>query len=168
VTRQPAIQSCTCTMAVAYWGPATAGGGGGIAADEAGVQRRGEIDVARVEFLELDASMGLRSWQGRGPPCPPRPHPPSLPLRWPGPPPPRPQQRRVMCIVIYLTLKRGGKQCRRSVLPPLLPPPQNSSRRNQYEITKSTAKKDCCTSGIDFGTYGAKIPSRGATISIVR
>ena len=43
-------------------------------------------------------------------------------------------------------------QCHRSVLPPLLSPPQNSYRRNQYEITKSTAKKDLCTSGRDFCT----------------
>ena len=63
-------QSCTCTTAVAYWGPATAGGGGGTAADGARVQGRGEIDIARVEFLELDASMGFCSRQGRGPPRP--------------------------------------------------------------------------------------------------
>ena len=153
VTRQPAIQSCTCTTAVAYWGPATTGGGGGTAANGAGVQGRGEIDVARVEFLELDASMGLRSWQGRGPPCPPRPRLPSRPPQQPGPPLPRPRQGRVTDTVIYSTLKWGGKQCRRSVLLPLLSPPQNSSRRNQYEITKSTAKKDFCTSGRVFCTY---------------
>ncbi len=89
---------------------------------------RGEIDVARVEFLELDASMGLRSRQGRGPPRPPRPRPPSRPPRRPGPPPPRPRRGRVTGIVIYLTLKRGRKQCRRSVLPPLSSPPHNSSQ----------------------------------------
>ena len=98
-------------------------GGGGTAADGAGVRGRGEIDAARVEFLELDTSMGLRSRQGRGPPRPPRPRPPSRPLRRPGPPPPRLQRGRVTGIVIFLTLKRGRKQCRRSVLQPSRLPP---------------------------------------------
>jgi hypothetical protein len=96
-------QSCTCTTTVAYWGPATAGGGGGTAVDGAGVQGRGETDVTRVEFLKLDASMGLRSRQGRGPPRPPGPHPPARPPRRPGPPPPRPRQGRVTGIVICST-----------------------------------------------------------------
>jgi hypothetical protein len=51
-----------------------------------------------------------------------------------------------------------GKQYRRSVLPPLLPPPQNSSGRNQYKITKSTAKKDFRPSIRDFCPFGSKIP----------
>ncbi len=145
-------------MAVAYWGPATAGGGGGTAADGAGVRGRGKIDIATVEFLQLDASMGLRLRQGRELPRPPQPRPPSGPPRRPGPPPPRLRQGRVTGIIIYLTLKRGGKQYQRSVLPPLLSPPQNSSRRNQYEITKSMAKKDFCTSGRDFLHLRCKNP----------
>jgi hypothetical protein len=38
----------------------------------------------------------------------------------------------------------------------------NFISRNQYEITKSTATKDFCTSGRDFHPLGAKIPSRCA------
>ncbi len=124
-TQQPAIQSCTCTTAVAYWGPSSAGGGGGTAADGAGVQGRGEIDIARVEFLELQASIGLRLQQGRGPPYPPWPCPPSRPPRRPGLPPPRPRQGRVTGIVICST---AADLCFLSS--------QNSSRRNQYKITK--------------------------------
>jgi hypothetical protein len=82
---------------------------GGTAADGAGGQGRGEIDVVRLEFLELDASIGLCSWQGRELPRPPRPRSPSGPPRWPGPPPPRPRQGRVTGIIICSTLKpRGG------------------------------------------------------------
>ncbi len=52
--------------------------------------------------------------------------------------------------------------CRRLssvLLPPLLSPPQNSSHRNQYKITRSTAKKDYRTSGRDFRPFESKIPS---------
>jgi hypothetical protein len=50
----------------------------------------------------------------------------------------------------------GGKQCHRSVLPPLLSTPQNSSHRNQYKITKSTAKKDFQSSEGIFDLLGQK------------
>ena len=136
------------TIQCSILGPGNSRRRGGTAADGAGVRGRGEIDVLRMEFLKLDANMGLPSRQGRGPPRPPRPRLPSRPQRQPGPPPPCPRGGMVTGIVICST----PKQCsRRSVLPPLLSPTQNSSRRYQYEITKSTAKKDCCTSHSGFG-----------------
>ncbi len=55
---------------------------------------RGDIDAARVVLFELDTSLGLCSWLGRGWPCPPRPHLPSCPPRQPGLPTPRPRQGR--------------------------------------------------------------------------
>ena len=128
------------------------------------MQGRGEIDAARVEFLKLDAKHGitLTARKGTAPPTTVKSAIRSTAMAGAITAPTATREGDGHC---YL-LDTKAMQCRRSVLPPLLSPPQNSSRRNQYKITKSTAKKIFDPLEGTFALLGQKSLKKGQKIKL--